>query len=460
MNLFNLIAKITLDDKHYKKGIKDATDSGKTFGQKVATGAKVAGKALAALFSAAVAVGGALAKLTLKSVSMGDTIAEESQKLNMTTKGYQLWSMLLKQNGTDINTMSMGMKTFTDILDNASKGQAEALLTLEKLGLGYEDFNGLSVEDSLKKVVEQFQTMQEGADKTQLAIDLFGRSGQELLPILNSDKGSIDKLFKSYEDLGLIMSDEAIKKSADMADQLDIVKKKFEMVGAEIGSNFIPQLERLANWLMLISDITKEEWKQAFDETWLGVIIIFWKNVGMEIKNGWHDNIRVPVAKFFIELENLTNKWKEIGKAWINGIGEGFKDGIQNLINTVVDGGKKAYQAVKDFFGIKSPSKLFKNEIGKYIPQGIAVGVKEEMPKAAKDIKNSIKENTQTADIVNGINGVIKLNNATNSGKSDMFKGGIKIMIGNREIKDFTFTAVDEKMEQRGLKTLRTLGQY
>ena len=53
---FNLIARITLDDKDYKKGINSAEKSGKSFGKTLTSGLKVAGKAMAALYTGTVAV--------------------------------------------------------------------------------------------------------------------------------------------------------------------------------------------------------------------------------------------------------------------------------------------------------------------------------------------------------------------------------------------------------------------
>ena len=80
MNLFNLIAKITLDNKEFQKGIKDSESSGKTFGQKIAGGAKVAGKALVAMGSAVMVAGAALAKLTLGSIKTTDEIGKRKPK--------------------------------------------------------------------------------------------------------------------------------------------------------------------------------------------------------------------------------------------------------------------------------------------------------------------------------------------------------------------------------------------
>lgn len=542
MNLFNLFAKITLDDKDYKKGINSAEKSGKSFGQTLTSGLKVAGKAMAALYTGTVAVAAAIAKVTLSSVKYGDEIGKQSQKLNMSTEGYQKWSTMLEMAGTSIDVMSMGMKTFTGILDDASNGNADALLTLQKLGLGYEDFAGLSVEDSLKKVVEQFQRMEQGAEKTQLAVDLFGRSGQELLPLLNQEVGSIDELFKSYEELGLILSDDVIRASEDLDDQLSLLKKSFKVAAVNIGTIFMPAISRVITGLLdlargsagagetlktgiidainavidylpkigefaamiipLIVDTVVSTLPQLLQAaidivvTLADMLIEYLPElipaaIGMilTLVQGLLNNLPLLIdtaidlilaivdgliasLPIIIEMapqiiEALINGivyaipklWEvaiDIGKNMINGIITGIKNAIPAMIETLKGAADNALNAVKGFFGIKSPSRLFRDEVGKYIPQGIAVGVENEMPDTANRIKKSIKDNTDVDDMVNGFNTVSRMR----ANNSQPIQLTVPVYVGNEELKTYTYKAVDSGMKQRGLRDLKTTGGY
>lgn len=67
--------------------------------------------------------------------------------------------------------------------------------------------------------------------------------------------------------------------------------------------------------------------------------------------------------------------WLSVGTEVINGIVEGIKS-LGNLISdTLVGLAKGAWKSLKNFFGIASPSKLMRDTVGKYIPEGIAVGI-------------------------------------------------------------------------------------
>lgn len=546
MNLFNLIAKITLDNKEFQKGIKDSEASGKTFGQKIAGGAKVAGKALVAMGSAVMVAGAALAKLTLGSIKTTDEIGKESQKLNMSTDAYQKWALAMKMSGTDISVLTMGMKTFTSVLDGAATGQAEQILLMNRLGMSYSDFEGLSVEETFKKAIEALQGMEEGAEKTQLAVDLFGRSGQELLPLLNDEVGSIDELFQQFEDLGLIIDNETVKAGESLDDQITLLTEKVKMLGTSIGVELMPWVSRLVEGFMglatgaedagamlqsVITDALNgiiEALPQIVDVA-LSIIpllvdtifatlpklvdaafeiiyaladfliaylpdlipaaiqLVITLIMGILDNIGKMQDVAIDLVVAVIEgiitaLPELIKaapqivlaiingmvtalpklftdiNWASLGKGFIDGIISGVKQAIPNLINSVTSAANDAWQAVKNFFGIASPSKLMRDSVGKMIPQGIAVGVEQEMPEASEDIRNSVKKNTDISAMVNGIGGALQIN-SLGSGQPQVAPI-IKVYIGNEELKNYTYKTVNSGLENRGLKTLKKTGAY
>ena len=64
-----------------------------------------------------------------------------------------------------------------------------------------------------------------------------------------------------------------------------------------------------------------------------------------------------------------------VGKDMVEGLWEGIKGQWGKLVENVTNLGKKLVDKVKGFFEIGSPSRLFADEVGKWIPEGIAVGI-------------------------------------------------------------------------------------
>ena len=71
--------------------------------------------------------------------------------------------------------------------------------------------------------------------------------------------------------------------------------------------------------------------------------------------------------------------WLTLGKNIIDGIITGIRNAAESLFNALRDLAKKALQAAKDALGIQSPSKLFRDQVGRYIPAGVAQGVRNNL---------------------------------------------------------------------------------
>ena len=91
-------------------------------------------------------------------------------------------------------------------------------------------------------------------------------------------------------------------------------------------------------------------------------------------------------------FKSLPGKLVDVGINMIKGLWDGImsvKDWIFEKIGSFCDG---IMDGLLDFFGIHSPSRLLRDEIGKFLPPGIAVGFKMAMPKSTKDILNEVNQ--------------------------------------------------------------------
>ena len=92
-------------------------------------------------------------------------------------------------------------------------------------------------------------------------------------------------------------------------------------------------------------------------------------------------------------IQDMVKKFKEfdwasLGKSVIDGIISGIKNFGSNLVGSLVDAAKGAYEGAKGFLKIGSPSKLMRDEIGRWIPEGIAEGIKAN----EKSVYNAMSE--------------------------------------------------------------------
>lgn len=251
MNLFNLFAKITLDNSEYEAKMKDSQKTASSFSSKIGTAFKTGAKAVTAFATTVVAGATALAGLAVKMVDFGSEIDDNAQKLGMSTEGYQYWSLVLQRAGSDASSMSMAIRTMSQFTEQLATGNGDALLSLQKLGIGYEDFMAMSTEDQLFAIVTALQGVENQTDKVTLAQDILGsRTYQEFMPLLNMQQGSLEDLKDEFEGLGLIIADDTIKQTAALGDKFDNLVNSFKVGAFAISTELLPEIDLITDGLM------------------------------------------------------------------------------------------------------------------------------------------------------------------------------------------------------------------
>ena len=89
---------------------------------------------------------------------------------------------------------------------------------------------------------------------------------------------------------------------------------------------------------------------------------------------------------------SLASQMLEAGKELVAGIWKGIKEAWGKLVEDVKTLGKKLVDSVKGFFKIGSPSKLFADEVGQWIPEGIAVGIDANAESVSDAIDGMVEE--------------------------------------------------------------------
>lgn len=85
------------------------------------------------------------------------------------------------------------------------------------------------------------------------------------------------------------------------------------------------------------------------------------------------------VQKGLNAIKRFVDKFFSVGKDLILGVAKGIGSAVDAVVDAAVGAARRAFNAAKNFLGINSPSKLFANKVGQFIPQGMAVGIDKNM---------------------------------------------------------------------------------
>lgn len=249
MTLFELVAKLSLDSSEYEKGLTGAKSKISTFGTAVKGGlvktAKIGAAAIAGIGTATVATGAVITKATGKVAEYGDNIDKMSQKMGLSAEKYQEWDAILQHSGSSIEAMKGGMKTLANAVQKGAK-------EFERLGLTQEQIASMSQEELFEATIAGLQKVENTTERTYLAGKLLGRGATELGALLNTSAEDTEKMRQRVHALGGIMSDEAVKASAQYQDSLQDLKTAIQGVTRGTVSEFLPSMVKIMDGLTSI----------------------------------------------------------------------------------------------------------------------------------------------------------------------------------------------------------------
>ena len=224
-----ILVKFKGDTKDLEQATNKAKSETNSLSSSLSKGLSVAAGVAATAIAATTAAVVALSKATWQGIqdvaAYGDAIDKNSQKVGLSKKAYQQWDYVMQIAGTSMQDCAVGMKTLTNKVDDAKNGSKNAVKQFEQLGITVDDLKGKTREDIFAMTVKGLQNMSDETLKAAVANDLFGRSGQNLMPMFNATNEETQRLIEETEKYAMIMDDEAVSASAAFQDSMTKLTK-------------------------------------------------------------------------------------------------------------------------------------------------------------------------------------------------------------------------------------------
>jgi len=240
------------------KSVQNQTALGKYASGGLATyAARVAG--VAAVAASTVGFIGRFAKSVADNA---DRIRDLSIQLGTSTEFISGMAHAADLSGSSLEQFATGLRKMEKSIGDLSTGAANQVQAFGRLGLTYEKIRSLSPEEQFLEIADRLGGMADNTLRVATAMDIFGRSGAELIPLLAEGKDGIGAMRAEAERLGLVISQEF----ADQADQFndDLTRVQGVMTGVknQIGEGLLPSLTALMQAFVEGADST-DTWKDV-----------------------------------------------------------------------------------------------------------------------------------------------------------------------------------------------------
>ena len=280
-NLIDIVVQLT--DKNTEAGLKKITASAE--GAKSALG-KMKNDLMA--IGAGVGVVGIGAKLAKEAIQWDVAVKKLSGITGATAKETSELLAVANYMGVAMEDSAGAFAKFSKNV-GAAKEKMEVARAEGKLGtdifskLGYtlEQIQGKDTVEVFKMIQERLRGMKDGAEKTRVEMELFGRTGYQMHAMLNMSAEQMDKVAERAKAMGLIIDDETAAKSAKLNRELKDLENTGKRLAVSIGHELVPVFNDYAKGVL---DVAKEfESMTAEQKEAIGGIVKFGAEAGAVI---------------------------------------------------------------------------------------------------------------------------------------------------------------------------------
>ena len=280
-NLIDIVVQLT--DKNTEAGLKKITASAE--GAKSALG-KMKNDLMA--IGAGVGVVGIGAKLAKEAIQWDVAVKKLSGITGATAKETSELLAVANYMGVAMEDSAGAFAKFSKNVGVAKEkmevARAEGKLGTDifsKLGYTLEDIKGKNTVEVFKMIQERLRGMKDGAEKTRVEMELFGRTGYQMHAMLNMSAEQMDKVAERAKAMGLIIDDETAAKSAKLNRELKDLENTGKRLAVSIGHELVPVFNDYANGVL---DVAKEfESMTAEQKEAIGGIVKFGAEAGAVI---------------------------------------------------------------------------------------------------------------------------------------------------------------------------------
>ena len=146
---------------------------------------------------------------------------------------------------TDVSTVAFAKfaKAVSTAQDKMQVASAEGKLATDmfsRLGISIDQIQGKNTLEVFTIIQDRLRNMKDGAEKTRVEMELFGKTGYQLHGMLNMSADAMKQVEDRARAMGLIIDDEAAKKSAAFNRQLKDMEQTGKRLAIMIGQELLP----------------------------------------------------------------------------------------------------------------------------------------------------------------------------------------------------------------------------
>jgi hypothetical protein len=211
-------------------------------------------------------VGEKIADLGKESAEYAEQTEIAAQKTGLSTAAVQELGFAAKMTGVSSEGMNQALMRVSRAVTAAEGGSKQLQAVFDSVGVSAKQLEGMSLDQVLGKVADKFADTEDGSTKAAIAMQLFGRQGSDLIPLLDKGSSGIDELRQKAQELGVVMGEDDIAAGSALNEKLKEMDAQMQAVKQRAGSDLTPA------FLAIVEAMTAMDEKGGvLDEMFIGL---------------------------------------------------------------------------------------------------------------------------------------------------------------------------------------------
>lgn len=314
----------------------------------VVVGAKATGIAMAAIGTASIAAAKGIFDLTSNAGKLADELITTSNQTGVSTTALQEWGYAARFIDVEVETMTGSMAKMIRQLATAKEGTGASAEAFAALGVNITDSSGqlLNSQDIFFASIDALGQVANETERDALAMQIFGKSAQELNPLIKAGSDELARLGAEAQAAGLILNEEALGSLGGFDDTMQRLQATLQGVGNNVAQIFLPALQSVATGAQEVMTTISTSLRDGFqpeDIASIGQAIAEKLSTGMQRLTEYMPQIIATMTSVLTQLisfavnylPTLLPQLMTAAVGLLTGALQAIKDNIKQIAETV-----------------------------------------------------------------------------------------------------------------------------
>lgn len=200
--------------------------------------------------------------------SQANDIERQANVLGISTDQLQKWQYAAKMSDVNAQELAMGVKLLSRNMEEAAISSGASANYFSAMNIAIKDVRGnlRPLDDVIGEIMNKFASWEDGPRKIAIAMQLFGRSGETLIPLLNKGSKGFEEFAQEAKKLGIILSPELVQKGSQAEDIFKKLEARSTAAKLSLSSYTLKAAETMDKIVEAFDKIRK--WKEEHPLIW------------------------------------------------------------------------------------------------------------------------------------------------------------------------------------------------